>query len=119
MAHLGIAIDQKTNDWFLEPDGTLSMVQDAEAVGQHARNRVKLFYGEWFLDTECGVPWLDEIMGKAYDPALNESILKAEIINTDGVTEITSFSSDFERRTRELRSFNVRVWTEYDQEIII
>src|SRR5690606_2352093 len=84
--HIGLAIDPATNDLFLRPNGELAIVRGAEAVGQHVRQRLKTFSGEWFLDTAAGVPWLDEILGRGYDPALAEAVVKGEVLDTDGVT---------------------------------
>ncbi len=118
-ARFGLAIDQATNDLFLVGDGNLATVTDAEAVGQHVRQRLSTFSGEWFLDTTAGVPWLDQILGKAYDPAFAESVVKAEILNTDGVTEITSFSVSFDKATRGLIIRSVDVGTIFDEEVSI
>ncbi|MGV4796119.1 hypothetical protein [Rhizobium sp. F40D2] len=113
----GLAIDPVTDDLFLRSDGNLATVSDAEAVGQHVRQRLTTFSGEWFLDKTAGVPWLDDILGKAYDPALAESVVKAEILNTDGVTEITSFSVSFDKATRGLIIKSVEVGTIFDTEV--
>lgn len=119
MTHIGLAIDPATNDMHLDGDGNLALVRSAEAVGQHIRQRLKTYEGEWFLDTTAGVPWLSEILGRRFDPALAEAVIKAEILATDGVTEITSFSVRFNEATRELAAFSISVLTEYDQEITI
>ena len=117
--HIGLALDPLTNDLFLRPNGELAVVRDAEAVGQHVRQRLKTFEGEWFLDTTAGVPWLDQILGKNYDPALAEAVVKAEILDTDGVTEITAFSVRFNRNIRNLDIHSVEVLTEYDAEVAV
>lgn len=114
---VGLAIDETTNDLRLTADGNLALVQDAEAVGQHARQRLNTHEGEWFLDTTAGVPWLNNILGSGYDPALAEGVVKAEILDTDGVEEITSFSVRFDRSTRGLVIHGVNVRTEYDIEV--
>ena len=75
------------------------------------------FEGEGFLDTEAGVPWLTEIMGRGYDSALADAVVKAEILDTDGVTEITTFSVGFDRGIRRLDIRQVEVATVYDQEV--
>lgn len=116
MSHYGLAIDQTTNDLFLEADGNLAIVRDAKAVGQHVRQRLMTYEREWFLDTTAGVPWLDEIMGRRYDPALAEAVVKAEILDTDAVVEITSFSVGFVRNIRQLQIKDINVLTDYDQE---
>lgn len=50
-----------------------------------------------------------EIFGKQYDPALAKSVTKAEVIETDGVEEITSFSVRFFRDRRNLDIYGVEV----------
>lgn len=114
--HIGLALDPATNDLFLRPNGELAVVRNAEAVGQHVRQRLKTFSGEWFLDTTAGVPWLDEILGRGYDPALAEAVIKGEVLDTDAVTEITSFSVRFDRQRRALEAFGISIITEYDQQ---
>lgn len=115
----GLAIDQNTNDLFFRDDGSLAIVTGAEAVGQHVRQRIKTFQGEWFLDTRVGVPWLDQIFAKAYDPVLAESVVKGCILDTDGVTGIESFSVSFDRGIRRLNTRNITVTTDYDQQVTV
>lgn len=118
MTHFGLALDPETNDLFL--DGReLAVVTDGEAVGQHVRQRLMTFAGEWFLDTTAGVPWLAQIMGAKYDPALAEAVVKAEILDTAGVVEITGFSVGFDQGVRRLNIRDVEVLTVYDSEIQI
>lgn len=121
MNHVGLAIDPETNDLFLDADGNLAVARKAEAVAQHVRQRLMTFRGEWFLDTSAGVPWLDQILGKQYDPALAEAVVKAEILDTDGVTEITSFSVDFVNGSgeRRLNIKEIEVLTSYDVEAAV
>ena len=117
MSHFGLAIDQTTNDLFFEADGNLAIVTDAEAVGQHVRQRLMTYSGEWFLDTTCGVPWLTELMGRQYDPALAEAVVKAEIVDTNGVTGIEDFSVSFTRDIRRLNIKNISITTIYDETV--
>jgi len=119
MSHIGLAISPITNDLYLDSSGNLAVVRDAHAVGQHVRQRLKTFSQEWFLDNAAGLPWLDQLLGKRYDPALAEAIVKAEILDTDGVTEITSFSVSFDRGVRRLHIRDIEVFTTYDQEVQI
>jgi hypothetical protein len=103
-------------DVHLDANGNLALVFNAEAVGQHVEQRLMAYRGEWFLDTEVGVPWVRDILGGQYDPVLAESVLKAEILDTDGVVEITSFSVRFDRSVRGLGASDITVLTEYDEE---
>lgn len=104
-------------DVYLDASGNLVMVNDAHAVGQHIRQRLMTYEGEWFLDKEAGVPWFRGLLGGGYDPALAEAVIKAEVLDTDGVIEINSFSVRFNREVRELSAFNISVMTDYDQEV--
>lgn len=103
-------------DLALLGDGSLKMAYDSEAVGQHARQRIMTHSQEWFLDTECGIPWLDQILGRREDLPLAEALVKAEIMNTDGVTGITGVRTSFDRRTRGINIGSATVVTEYDEE---
>lgn len=115
--HIGLSLDPNTNDLHFDASNNLVMVTDAHAVGQHVRQRLKTFEGEWFLDRTAGMPWLEEIMAHKFNPALAEAITKVEILDTDGVTEITSFSVSFHQQTRDLRIRDVALRTVYDAEV--
>jgi hypothetical protein len=106
-------------DLYLDDSGSLAVVRDTEAVGQHVRQRLMTHLGEWFLDREAGVPWVRDIVGHGYDPVLAESVLKAEILDTDGVIDINSFSVRFDSSTRGLSAFDIDVLTDYDQEVSV
>lgn len=106
-------------DIFLDDTGNLAIVEDAEAVGQHVRQRLMTYEGEWFLDIDAGVTWLTNVLGQGYDPVIAEALTKTEILETDGVDEIESFSVRFERETRGLKSYGISVKTEYDERVNI
>lgn len=118
-SRVGLAIAAETNDLYLAADGNLALARDTLAVGQHARQRLKHFSGEWFLDTEAGVTWLDDVLGFQHDPALAEALIKAEILDTDGVTEISDFSVSFSRDTRALISSRITVLTVYEEDVTL
>jgi hypothetical protein len=67
-----------------------TLVDSPEAVAQAVKTRLLLWQGEWFLDITDGTPYMQGILGhnRNYDFAI-----KARILNTPGVTEITSYSS--------------------------
>lgn len=119
MTHFALNLHPDTNDLFLTRSGNLSVCVDAEAVAIHIKNRLMTFKGEWFLDIEAGVPWLLEIMGKNYDPAMAEAVVKSEIMATHGVVEITSFSVAFAGDLRKLDIKQISVMTIYGSEITV
>ncbi|SQI42321.1 Uncharacterised protein [Leminorella richardii] len=80
----------------------LSWVDGAERVHQQLRIKLKLWRGEWFLNTAFGTPYLQQILGKQI--TLNGALaaLKTSILDVDGVREITQFHYEFDRQTRSL-----------------
>ena len=93
--------------------GLSDFARDAEAIAQNVRTRLQLLRGEWFLDIDAGVPWLQEIMVKPSNLALAESLIKQTIAETDGITEITNFDLTYDNNIREL-SINCTVLNEFN-----
>ena len=51
------------SDLYVDPvTNTLVLVDDAHAVALRVGQRIHTFFGEWYLDTELGVQWLDQVM---------------------------------------------------------
>lgn len=103
-------------DLALAADGNIEFVRDAEAVGQHVEQRLGTFEGWWFLDTSAGVAWLERILGRQFDPALSEAVIKTEVLETDGVTGIEAFDLGFSKDRRSVDASRIVVETEYDEE---
>ncbi|RIY00222.1 hypothetical protein D3218_13130 [Aureimonas flava] len=116
VARVGLALDPATNDLFLTASGDLALATDAQAVSQHAKQRLMTFQGEWFLDTTAGVPWIEEILGKRPALTLAEGVIKAEILDTDGVTAINEFAIRFRAGDRRLDVPKANISTEYDED---
>jgi len=65
-----------------------------ETVGQAVLTRLKLWRGEWFMDTSEGTPYMQNILGHNTQYDLE---IKARILGTKGVTEIINYSSVVDR----------------------
>lgn len=123
MRYTGIAISPVAGgvtpdgpqDIYVDGTNNLAMVYDAEAVAQHARQRLKTFFGEWFLDTEAGVRWLQDILGHRENLVLAEALMKGEVLDTAGVTGINEFAIKFDRATRGVLVNKCDVATELDE----
>ena len=112
---IGFYLDPDTNDLALDANGALRMARDAEAVSQHAKQRVLSHEGEWFLDTTAGLPWLDRVMGQPFDASVLEALVVAEIADTPGVVEVDGASVSFDRNTRGANVRGFSVSTIYDE----
>ena len=82
--------------------GIADMAVEAEACAQNVKTRLLLLQQEWFLDTDAGVPWLQDIMVKPANLALAESIVKRTILETEDVSELRSFAMTFDRDSRKM-----------------
>lgn len=96
-----VYIDPATGDvmWF----GQFEDI-DADEVAQHIRMRLRMWRGEWFLNADEGVPYLDEILEKGIDDGSIGAILKAVILGAPGVATINSLSL---KRDNAARTLNV------------
>ena len=91
----------------LDPNGDYTFGQGSgnfyknspEAVAQAVKTRLGLIQGEWFLDIETGTPYNSQILGAGTIP-LYDSAIQEVILNTVGVTKITSYSSQVDPSTR-------------------
>jgi hypothetical protein len=80
----------------------LSMVEGKDAVRQQLLIKLRLWKGEWFLDTEFGTPYLQRILGKQLTLSGAIAAIKTAITEVSGVTAIASFSHTFNNQTRSL-----------------
>ncbi|CAB4197931.1 hypothetical protein UFOVP1309_42 [uncultured Caudovirales phage] len=98
---IDLALDVLTHDLVIQ-NNDLMLLDGAERVRQQLAIKLKLWTGEWFLDTEFGTPYLSDILGKQISLAGSVAALKASIMAVDGVQTITRFEYTFNRSTRNL-----------------
>lgn len=96
----GLALNED-HDVFLE-GGTLSVATGADFVVQKIRTLLLAYRGEWYLNTDSGVPWFQTILTNPTDVEENESILKRVILTPRGVTSITEFTATFDEQERDM-----------------
>lgn len=81
----------------------LKLVDNAEQVRQQLLIKLKLWRGEWFLDTEFGTPYIQQILGKQLTLSGALAALRKSILEVEGVRQIVSFSYKFNNQTRFLQ----------------
>lgn len=104
-------------DLLLDTTGDLVFINGACPVTQHTadvvaqRLRIKLytFYGEWFLNTAIGVPYIQQIFGKVRSKPTVDLIFQGLISADVGVIEILSFESQITPQRGYTMTFSVRV----------
>lgn len=81
---------QQANFWTNVPDG----------VAQAVSTRLKLWRGQWFLDTTEGTDWQGKVLGNR--TALTRDVeLQQRVLSTPGATQINNYSSSFDPNTRD------------------
>lgn len=75
------------------------LANSPEAVGQIVMTRLKLWLGEWWLDTSDGMAWQTKVLGK-YTGSTRDVVIRERILGTPGVKSILSYSSQLDRETR-------------------
>ena len=94
-----LALDLDTNDLTFE-DRDLATVSGSELVAQRLQVALQLFKGEWFLDADAGIPWYQEILEKCVPTTVVDSILRKQIVATEGVNRILKYASSIDAATR-------------------
>ena len=84
-----------------------------QAVAQAVWTRLRLWRGEWFLDTQDGTPWLQAALGEGRRKTI-EPAIRARILDTQGCTGIEAFAVEFEPDTRTAR-IDATINTAYGQ----
>lgn len=87
------------------------LVNSPEAVAQAIKTRFLLWYGQWFLDTTAGTPWIQSVLGK-HSPDIYTMAIRQRILETSGVNSITDFNTTVNGTTRRV-TFTATVDTIY------
>ncbi len=117
---MDILLDRNTHD-IVPGDYDLPLVRDVDLIRQRLKQRILTILGEWFLDTEIGLPWFQEFSEKGVDLDRVRALIIQQIVETEGVTDLVEFNLELNKRTRRLQvSFRVlAVGSSVDLEIAL
>ena len=98
------------NDIVVSDSGDIVLATTKKDLArQWVQVRLKTLLGSWFLDTTQGIDWID-LLSRRNTRAEIDSIVKKTIIETQYISEITSFSGEINNFTRKYAiSFTVTV----------
>lgn len=81
----------------------LVAITGAEEKAQKIRNRLRLFQGEWFANTQAGTPWYQQILGIKNPPiALIEKLFRDVILSVEGIAYVQTVTLIFDPAKRTL-----------------
>jgi hypothetical protein len=86
--------DPFNGDWELDERGNLLLVTGQEEIAQVSAQRLRTFFGEWFLDTSIGIPYFDQIFEKGQNVNDIDAIFISEILQTPGIIRLLEFDLD-------------------------
>lgn len=89
-------------------------------VAQRLLIKLKTFLGEWFLNTQNGVPYDTVVFGKNKRKGTIDVLFQSLIMEDEDVLEITKFDSTLDNASRHYSlAFRVRVESGVTDDIII
>lgn len=96
-----IEIDPDTNEMVLA-QGDLVIVSGVDSIKQDLLMRLRFFLGEWFLDTDIGVPYLEQVLIKSPNADVTRGVFREAILATPGVKSLNSLVLAFNTGARTL-----------------
>lgn len=100
---MGIPYDLKLgsdNDLIMDDGDLVLTTTRTEIAAQTLGITLKTYRGEWFLNTNFGVPYLQEIIGVARKKDIVDRIFLAEIARNIYIDTINSYKSSYDRDQR-------------------
>ena len=82
----------KDNDLMVANGDFLMCATDTDAIAQTICTRLKILAGEWFLDSNIGIPYLSKILGKKRNDRFLQKLITDEIRTVPSVKELHNFS---------------------------
>ena len=81
-------------------NNSLIMLVDLNALVDKVKERLNFFLGEWFLNSNVGVPYFQQIFEKPLNSSLIVSTLNAEILKEPDVITVTNSVVEYDEFTR-------------------
>jgi len=85
-------------DLQINSNGLLDLIDNKAQLAQKLTQRLKMFYGEWFLDTTRGVPYFGNILGERNENNIVVKLLTDEISKESEVTNVFNINSSLINR---------------------
>jgi hypothetical protein len=83
-------------DLIYDNNGVTVTVDQADSVAQKLSIKLRTFKTEWFINTDTGIPYYQEIFGKVRNKQTIDAIFQKAILEESDVLEIVEFSSSID-----------------------
>ncbi|VDG31366.1 hypothetical protein MUDAN_DOGOELCO_03214 [Lactiplantibacillus mudanjiangensis] len=99
-----MAIDVKitdNNDFPINDDGTVPMVEGVEELAQAVRIRLGIPLGGWQIDPEVGLD-RDSLMTRPFDEELATDAIRNCVLQDERIDSLNAASFEFDPKTRQM-----------------
>jgi hypothetical protein len=110
------AITPHGNSFIRERNGMRLTNNYLEYMAQKVRSAISLFFGEWFLNKNIGIPYIPSTLEKINHRPLLETSLIVTISNVKGIKRLVFFDPSYDPRER---LFKVRFIAQCENEEIL
>lgn len=108
---MDLLLDRQEHD-LVFINGTCPTTGDMiDVVIQRLYILLRTFQGEWFLNVEHGIPWLENILGQKISKSTADMILQEKIAQEMGVKQVIDFKSTLTPQRTYSCSFRVKAVT--------
>lgn len=76
---------------------TLDTETAAQATAQRLQTRLRMFMGEWFLNTNLGTPYLQSILGKKGAQDIADAAIKNTALGVPNIAGLNEYTSSVSR----------------------
>lgn len=83
-------------------DGRLTKLSGPYEKAQKILNRLRLFKGEWFLDTRVGVPYFSVVLIKNPDLDIVKRLFRRVVLSVPGIVEMPDIQITWDTKARTL-----------------
>jgi hypothetical protein len=83
-------------DLIYDNSGVTVTIDQADSVAQKLSIKLRTFKTEWFINTDTGIPYYQEIFGKVRNKQTIDAIFQKAILEEPDVLEIVEFSSSID-----------------------
>lgn len=94
-----LLLDTDTWDLVADASGNIAVADEPYALAQDAASAIRLFAGELYYDTTQGIPYFDQILGKAPPVSLMKAYFNRAALTAPGVVSAQTFIQSWTDRT--------------------
>ena len=106
---MDLLLDMDSGDLLFANGECLTTQDYVQAVQQRLFITLRTFTGEWYLNTDHGVPYFQSILGTKNSKEAIDLIFQQKILGERGVQAITEFSSSINANRIYTLNFKVTV----------